>query len=46
MQDVTHIDPSVFAAVGGGSTTPPLAVSGHPALTGSGGKLLLFYGRA
>ena len=43
MQSVTHIDPSVFAAVGGGSTTPPSAVSGHPALTGSGGKPLLFY---
>ena len=43
LQEVTHVDPSVFAAVGGGGTTPPTAVSGKPLLTGSSGKPLVFY---
>ena len=43
LQAVTHVDPSVASAVGGGGATPPSPVNGKPLLTGSGGKPLIFY---
>ena len=43
LQAVTHVDPSVASAVGGGGATAPSPVNGKPLLTGSGGKPLVFY---
>jgi hypothetical protein len=43
LQEVTHVDPSVASAVGGGGATPPSPVNGKPLLTGSGGKPIIFY---
>jgi thiol-disulfide isomerase/thioredoxin len=43
LQEVTHVDPSVASAVGGGGSTPPTPINGKPLLTDSGGKPIIFY---
>ncbi len=43
LQAVTHVDPTVLAAVGTGGTTAPQALHGQPSLKGPTGKPEFFY---
>lgn len=43
LQAVTHVDPTVLAAVGIGGTTAPQALHGQPSLKGPTGKPEFFY---
>jgi thiol-disulfide isomerase/thioredoxin len=43
LQAVTHVDPTVLAAVGTGGTTAPQALHGQPSVKGPTGKPEFFY---
>ncbi len=43
LQTVTHVDPTILAAVGTGGTTAPQALHGQPSLKGPTGKPEFFY---
>src|SRR6266567_1102017 len=43
LQAVTHVDPTILAAVGTGGTTAPQALHGQPSLKGPTGKPEFFY---